>query len=510
MLNRKQSHKLPFPKFLIRSAWLLISIFVIAFSPATTSYGSSDFDIDRTLQEEIFFSCTENLTPNKAYLLKPAVIGDQAFLILFNAESGKYEIWKSDGTTSGTEKRTALPDFQDVQFSGITINNRLIFTGETIVNHYGLYSSDAYASPELLYGNDTHGGEVYGGYYYFYVYNNFTDQLWRTDGTFAGTEMIRAFDSAMYWSELPYFFLTGETDQGLWYLDDNNLEVRHLNSDSEYYDSSVEPLNADKALIANNLLDGTVNILVTDGTDAGTSLLKAIPQKNFYKAGHSDQYTFFQISLSLNSNWRTLWQSDGTVDGTFEIDPTFQIDDIENSFNNGDAMLAMVDNGSDHLIIQVSGADGGSIDVLAESENAWRSYNPFVPFQGKVFYLDTLGGTATLFSIENRVVSPLTASTVSFYDANELRSSRYGWLTFLGKDGDNRSTMYISDGTAAGIRPVFTLPQTDAAIQTFDSQSGNKVFIWASFDDPSTLMTRHHFYACQVFSQKVYLPLLIH
>lgn len=115
--------------------------------------------------------------------------------------SGSYELWKSDGTKAGTVKVKGLPNnAQDATVAGSTLYFRTTRgnTGSELWRSKGtaastrmitdLYPGDAGSEPDQLV--------ALGSRLYFVAYTRVTDstddfEIWRTDGTKAGTVRLK-------------------------------------------------------------------------------------------------------------------------------------------------------------------------------------------------------------------------------------------------------------------------------------------------------------------------------
>jgi ELWxxDGT repeat protein len=181
------------------------------------------------------------------------------------------ELWRSDGTATGTFLVTDLwpgEGSSDPQY--LTVSGGAVF-----------FSADVRAN-EPASANESEETEVEG---------NYGRELWKTDGTGAGTVLVKDID--------PY-------------------------SDSSYPSDLVD---ADGTLFfrARDHSDN-YELWKSDGTGAGTVLVKDI------QPGSSGSYPYYITPVSgrvffsayTDSRGHELWRSDGTEDGTYlvaDIDP---------------------------------------------------------------------------------------------------------------------------------------------------------------------------------------------
>ena len=228
----------------------------------------------------------------------------------FTAETnGPYdnEIWKSDGTTAGT---TLLKDIQPGSSSSyatgfMEFNNQLFFEAS----------------------NGANGSE-----------------LWKTDGTTAGTAQVKdiiagssgGFDNSFFqafWIHGGYFFFTAETngayDNELWKSDGTTAGTTLLKDVqpgiTSSYPQGFYEFGSQVFFEANNGANGS-ELWKTDGTTGGTVQVKDI------RAGSAGGFDneFFSPFIEWNGNFyfraetngiydNEIWKSNGTAAGTLLV-----------------------------------------------------------------------------------------------------------------------------------------------------------------------------------------------
>ena len=222
--------------------------------------------------------------------------------IYFTASTSTYglEPWISDGTAAGTH---LLADM-NTGTSGVTITDfRPLGANTLIAALFGPVSHEWYVTngtsvslvkdinPNPYYsGLSGQIGYEFGGFIYFGA-NAGTGQgteLWRTDGTLAGTTMVK----------------------DMWSGGGNGYP----------YNFSKNSLNGFMYFAANNGTDG-VEVWKTDGTAVGTTQVKNISfgasdssPENFSLLG--TQFIFSANNDSLATSNAELWKTDGTALGT--------------------------------------------------------------------------------------------------------------------------------------------------------------------------------------------------
>ncbi len=265
-------------------------------------------------------------TPSKTVLLSPSVyynnylniIENTAFFVAGDVVNG-YELWKSDGSVSGT---TLVKDINP-GLGGSYPGAMIIYAKEV---YFGATASDG-ATPSLWKSNGTESGtikladidiwlsnKVASSSIYFSVFNNllyfsavdYTNNdgtvFWKTDGTVAGTQPVKDLNPSD----------NGLIVEGAKYLTVVNGMLYFTNEDGEH----------------------GRELWKSDGTASGTQLVKDITPGQ--DGSDMRRLTSFGGKLYFNNLQMTegamryhLWTSDGTADGTYEVENN---DDILNIY----------------------------------------------------------------------------------------------------------------------------------------------------------------------------------
>ena len=264
--------------------------------------------------------------------------GDKAYYFGEQAETG-VELWATDGTPEGTRLVKDLAPGRASSAGSIVQS----FGDKTFIHTY---------EPDMLWVTDgTEAGTVpliesvdgyemvqVGDLFFTEDYNHDTGhhELIVTDGTTEGTmRLVTELESNIYemvaYEGLLYF----TTVDGLWSSDGTLVNTVHL--------MDFEGVNIFEGLY---VFDGTLHltrnvhtsdgiqaeIWTTDGTQEGTHRLFQVPVGNpngsFEQSGIrglmrvQDQFFFSKFVCPFNCT-STFWTSDGTQDGTREIDSNF-------------------------------------------------------------------------------------------------------------------------------------------------------------------------------------------
>jgi len=254
---------------------------------------------------------------------KSIKVGDTHYFIASNNSNGYNQFWKSDGTQGGTTIIKEINDTFDTYSSLTDLNGTIYFTAYSFAGS----SKKVYISD----GTELNTKEIADVYGTSFTRSGDTDyfvadrkELWRTDGTIAGTTEIRAgiemcsneitklvnFDNKVYFA--------GDDGGGLGCelyesngTHDGTIIVKDIvvgAGDSEPKQFTVVD---DKMYFVTE--DGTDHILwVTDGTSANVTKVKTIALYHIYALTKSDDKLYFSSNDEL-------WITDGTVAGTVQI-----------------------------------------------------------------------------------------------------------------------------------------------------------------------------------------------
>lgn len=279
----------------------------------------------------------------------------------YNVSNG-IELWSTDGTTVNTKI------FKDINhgYGGVfnlndvaELNNRLIYTGMSgytpavsdgtinntmILNNayagYNGFSSDQVTALYTKAGNNVFFKATTPGYGF---------EIWKTDGTIAGTNMVKDVrpGSASSLTDYPLFMVYNNifyfkandgthaeelwrsdgTEVGTYMVKDINVGPGYSfdgqaniyqNHDNVANDKCYAVLNGFMYFVAN---DGTdYSIWRTDGTESGTIKLISGPDLNFQTRiiTAANNKIFFRTSTNSLTDVR-MWSTDGTQAGTIDL-----------------------------------------------------------------------------------------------------------------------------------------------------------------------------------------------
>lgn len=287
------------------------------------------------------------------------------------------ELWRSDGTNAGTYMLVDLRNGNDGLPFNLTPCNGKVFFGAIDDVGAALYVTDGTAAGTVRLGSLALGtGNRFTACHegVFYAHANgpgvATSELWRSDGTVAGTRAVVAqpgggsrrpewfthFQGQLYFSSAGGLWRTDGTEAGTvavssalsaptWLVANGNLlyfSALGATAGREPYVSDgtgpgtrllkdINPASDSypyEFIVANGVTyfgaeasAGSQQMWRTDGTEAGTSMVRSISPGNWSAYGDAvvtaDGIVLFgarQTGIGIE-----LWRSDGTFDGTFAV-----------------------------------------------------------------------------------------------------------------------------------------------------------------------------------------------
>ncbi|MES2618235.1 MAG: T9SS type A sorting domain-containing protein [Bacteroidota bacterium] len=272
----------------------------------TATEGSEPWYTDGTAANTKLLKDINKGTSGSTFTTYYIKVGSNWFFVARDTTSLKWSLWKSDGTSSGTQRVKDL-GFIPVPQGGGGINPILM------VAHKGtLFFS--YEDPTLM---------------------GVGKELWKSDGTLAGTVMVKDINSfqgsdptgLISYGDYVYFFANdGTVGNELWRSDGtsaNTTLVKDIYSGSiSSYTYAAPALHVFKGMLyfgAQGTHDEGIELYRTDGTSSGTSLFMDIntnTQASSFPAflNSNANYMIFRAADGVNGN--EPWISDGTVSGT--------------------------------------------------------------------------------------------------------------------------------------------------------------------------------------------------
>jgi RHS repeat-associated protein len=394
-------------------------------------------------------------------------VGNTLFFIADDGINSR-ELWKSDGTETGTVLVKAINDLPSSPSNPSIIpynltavgNDTLFFVVDDSVNGRELWKSDGTAEGTVLVEDIRPGSAssfprylaAVGNTLFFSAIDGVNGQaLWKSDGTAEGTVLVKNIPSRNLTAVgNTLFFAASDSVNGLelWKSDgtaEGTVLVKDISPGS--FNSFPNSLTA----VGNTLFFRAVNFVngyelwKSDGTTEGTVLVKDIVPGSAGSFPNSltavGNTLYFTADNGVNG--RELWKSDGTAEGTVLVK-----DIRPGSGSSYSVYLTAVGN---TLFFRAS--DG----VYGTSE-LWKSDGTA---EGTVLVKDILPGSSS------SGLSNLTAVGNTLY--------------FQANDGVNGQELWKSDGTAAGtVRVSDIAPGSGDSFASGLTAVGNTLYFRAS------------------------------
>lgn len=242
------------------------------------------------------------------------------------------DIWKTDGITN-----TLMVENISTNADLIVLNNSVYYL-ETGIGLFKINQNGGSTLVKSLTFNSSEKASIINNEIFFFIEGFSGTQLWKSDGTEVGTLMIQTFDSELFnmpgnsqerTRSIPinnnlFFFLskynnrTSKFEGTLWKSDGSSagtILIKQVVNTATIYGIT---LNSFTNFNGNLIFNLGVDLWISNGTEQGTQLLKTFQGFN----NHSFKRNFgilgnkFFFSASIANNDYELWESDGTIAGT--------------------------------------------------------------------------------------------------------------------------------------------------------------------------------------------------
>ena len=404
----------------------------------------------------------------------------------FSADEGTNgaELWKSDGTSSGTTMVKNINPGTACDVFGVTspcsstpsnmttIGSTLYFSADDGTNGNELWKTDGTSSGTVLV-KDINPGSSNSMLQYFTVvgstlYFRATDgshgnELWKSDGTSSGTVMVKDINSGAS-DGLPMFLGVGErmpvlgntlflrandgtNGDELWKSDgtlSGTVMVKDINSGAGSSPGRMTPVGDVLYFGADDGINGD-ELWKTNGTLSGTTMIKNISTGTCVEGGRSvpcsslvNLFTAVGSSVLFRAkdatNGLELWKTDGTDSGTVMV----------KDINPGTSCTSFGVTGPCSSTVSDLKAVGSALFFRADDgtngNELWKSDGTS---SGTVMVKDINPGTScTSFG----VTGPCSSSSADPSNVVVLGNTYY----FVANDGTNGSELWKSDGTSSG------------------------------------------------------------
>ena len=275
----------------------------------------------------------KDINPNgNANIKSLTQIGNSLYFMANNGVDG-YELWRSDGSQNGTIMvKDINPNGDGTSTSLIPINGILYFSANDNIHGYELWKSDGTNSGTIMVKDINSTDSSYpsnltnvNGTLYFTIYcSSHTSELWKSDGTQSGTVMIKEINSPydiqinnfIALDNNLYFNVFDGNGERLWKSDGTPEGTTPF---TDYQMSAVAPIVANGKLFFafGDILNDDNELWISNGTQSGTTIVK-----NINPSSSSSPYDLTNVNnmVYFRANDGThgyeLWKSNGTENGT--------------------------------------------------------------------------------------------------------------------------------------------------------------------------------------------------
>ncbi|TWT38583.1 ELWxxDGT repeat protein [Blastopirellula retiformator] len=334
-----------------------------------------------------------------------------------------YSLWKTDGTTAGTEQVVAMPSYYDIRALK-TVGNLLFFEADLTGTSYELFVTDGTAEGTVQLTDFATLNNFYSfnmtavGDTVFFVADDGVSgvELWKTDGTELGTMLVDDLSPGSDSSRIVHLTASGDL----------------------LYFQTYDPLYVD------------VELWRSDGTAAGTFEIGVdLLDTSFL----TDFGGVLYFTADDGMHGEELWKTDGTEAGTMlalDLLPGDTYSDL-NDLVSVDGAIYFTDTDGD--IWKTDGTAQGVVQ-LTDQDYEPGYISPHFVFQGELYYsLFTFDGVelwkTTDISTEPQFVGLLNDDLFStFYDPPYAIIGDA--LFFTADDPDYGVELWKSDGTVEG------------------------------------------------------------
>jgi ELWxxDGT repeat protein len=390
------------------------------------------------------------------------------------------ELWKSDGTEPGTVMvRDIRASYGSSPKFLTNVNGTLYFRANDGTNGEELWKSDGTTAGTVMVRDIRVGSgsstpryltNVNGTLYFVALNDTGNDtlrwELWKSDGTTAGTVLVRSIRGPNPYltnvnGTLYFRSSDGANGEELWKSDGTmagTVMVRDIRSGS----GSSSPrylINVNGTLYfrANDGTNGE-ELWKSDGTTAGTVLVRDI---RVMDGSSPESLTNVNGTLYFRANdganGTELWKSDGTASGTVMVrDIRASGGSSPNFLTNVNGTLYFVaDNGTSGVELWKSNGTTAGTEMVRDIWGGSGSSSPtyLTNVSGRLYFVANDGTNGTEpWKSDGTAPGTVMVRDIRVMDGSnpEFLTNVNGTLYFRANDGTNGDELWKSDGTTAG------------------------------------------------------------
>ena len=405
-------------------------------------------------------------------------LGDLAYFGLGGPGRDASEVWTSDGTQTGTRQVTVLQRIAPGSFPNFLPRDNGAVLQVYDGTQYALWSSDGTpgGTSRLVTfpGNRFFGGKLapVGGLQFFSVVENQNrDELWRTDGTAAGTLRVAQLapgtrvSLSTAWRGRLLFQIAGKTC-AFWTSDGTPGGTREIlpQPAGQRCPTAVQAQGDRFLFVARVQKEGgfTPQIFLSNGTAAGTRQISQIRHSRQPLEGEAPVtaggVTFFRI-FRPGGNDSEIWRTDGTGPGTYLAFDLAQPADLFGFRGSLYFTALLPDDFSTRVLYRVPASGGNPVALAEVGTIATFAPARFTSAGERLFFVAVNGEDFDLWVTDGTPAGTRRATTpgslsVAPYMGMAAAGNR---IFFSADDGEHGQELWESDGTPGGTRLVWDL-----------------------------------------------------
>jgi ELWxxDGT repeat protein len=390
-----------------------------------------------------------NTTPASSGIWDVTAMPNGVALFQATDASAGQELWRTDGTPEGTY---CLTDVDPGAFNGLSGNgfDAFIVTGDHVA--------------------------------YFSAFNHGAAELWRTDGTLAGTRLVSDFGHTALWISglttvgdraFAQVVLVNSSGRGALFTSDGTsagtVELIHSTQEHPYYPGRAVTLDGIAYLSADSGV-GVPLLYRSDGTAEGTSLV-------------SNQFPGVGIPLNhklISLSYDGIWVTDGTAKGTAQISQQR----TEGFPQVYEGRIWFWTGGSADSLWVTDGTAAGTRPAFDSSPTGFTLTRPFKTGSGRLYVAAGAFPGMTVWSSDGTLAGTHVIADVDPLDAPFAAASIAGTLYFVGGGGVPSYFLCAADesGNVENLFPmsgaglVVTALNGQVLFGGFDNAVGNELF----------------------------------
>lgn len=430
--------------------------------------------------------------------------GGRAIFVALDA-AGAYSLWATDGSQAGSERlaaRIAIPSGGGMRFTDVAGTLYFLNLVDDIVELWRTDGTEAGTGYVATPPNEAGASPTVrsmanvGGKLFFEPYHAGTGYtLWASDGTEAGTALVADIrtgsgtgsgEAIVGFNGVAFFQATDASGTELWSSDGTEAgtaRVKDINPGAgSSYPGGFAVMNGLLYFSAN---DGTTGaeMWVTDGTEAGTT---RVTDRN---PGSGD---FGPGSLTVLGNklifvgvtpggGNEMWSSDGTDAGTISLGGNYPLD-----VSAAGGYVYYRDYDSGNQLWRTDGTPAGTIYLAAVDPT------PVTSFEGIAYFEGYQSGTGEelwrsdgtpggTYVVKDIVPGPFDSSPAGLLDLD-------GTLLFSASAADGQRELWTSNGSSAGTHVAVDLtppPSASSFLSQLTATGGRLAFVRDDYSGPS-------------------------